>query len=82
MGVLVNYTISNLTVDEIRILGEAVDLLPHGKVQALVAKIQVQISEQERAESERAAAAVEAWRAAERDKIKAELADSKSEEGI
>lgn len=46
MGVLVNYKI-DLTSDEVLLIGTGLDLLPHGKVSALVRKVQAQIIEQE-----------------------------------
>ena len=48
MGVLVNYTIE-LTPEEVLLFGMGLDLLPHGKVAALVRKVQAQINGQETA---------------------------------
>ena len=72
------YTINDLTADEIVLIGEALDLLPHGRVHQIVAKIQPQIIEQETAERDRVItereAAADAWRSAERQKLKSQLA--------
>jgi hypothetical protein len=82
MGVLVNYQINDLTADDIVLIGEALDLLPHGRVQKLFAKIQPQITDQETAERDQVAIdqneAADAWRESERTKLKAELAKPKS----
>lgn len=48
MGVLVIYNI-RFTLEGIKLVGDALDLLPHGKVAAMVNNIQSQIIEQERA---------------------------------
>ena len=73
-----NYQIDGLSADDLQIIGDALDLLPHGRVQKLVAKIQPQITSQEVAAREKAKAAeseaIEAWRQQEREKLRAELA--------
>lgn len=77
MGVLVNYKL-DLSPEDVVLIGEALDLLPHGRVQKLFAKIQPQLSEQEAAERARLAAeqeaSVERWREIERTKLKSALA--------
>lgn len=77
MGVLVKYSLGELTADEVRLIGSGLDLLPHGKVGALAIKLQQQVFAQEKAAVEAArnaeAQRVEEWRAGERAKLKAEL---------
>lgn len=78
MGVLVNYQFENISAADLALIGAALDALPHGKVQQLVAKMQAQITAQDAAERDkiRAAqdAAVEAFRESERVKLRAEMA--------
>lgn len=78
MGVLVKYRIENLTADDIILIGSAIDTLPHGKVQNLVHRMQAQITTQDTAERSRIEAeqkaTLDAWRAGEIDKLRAELA--------
>jgi hypothetical protein len=78
MGVLVKYKIENLEAAEVVLIGEALDLLPHGRVAGLVAKIQPQLTAQDIAERDRVQTEVtkakEAWLVGEREKIRVELA--------
>jgi hypothetical protein len=48
VGVLTTYRL-DLTADEVVLVGQAIDMLPHGKVARLHNKIQLQIIEQDRA---------------------------------
>jgi hypothetical protein len=77
MGVLVKYKFENMSAEDLVLIGVALDALPHGKVSGLVARMQAQISTQDRAAQEVTAAeqakAVEAWRSGEREKLKAEV---------
>ena len=66
MGVLVKYTIE-LEAADLTLIGEALDALPHGRVAGLVARVQAQISAQERAAAV-AATKAELDRAAEIEK--------------
>jgi predicted DNA-binding transcriptional regulator YafY len=78
----VNYQIS-LSAAELKVIGDGLDLLPHGKAQAVVQKIQAQIDAQEKAARDRAqaeqAAAFQSWREDERKKLLAELNDAPAE---
>lgn len=47
MGILVTYKFENITVDEIVLLGHALDHIPHGRVRKLVDKLQAQITAQD-----------------------------------
>jgi hypothetical protein len=76
MGVLVKYTFE-LDADDLRILDQLFDQQPHGKVWRLAAKFQSAITAQETVAREKQQSEgekiIEAWRAAERKKIRDEL---------
>lgn len=75
------YKIEDMSQDDMLIIGAALDAMPHGKVQKLVARIQQQINQQEIAERDRSVAernaAAEQWRETERERLRGELAKSK-----
>lgn len=82
MGVLVNYKFENLTSADVVLLGKAIGKLQVDEAADLHHRMQAQINAQEIAERDRLAAereaAVEKWRAGEREKIQAELNAAKA----
>lgn len=72
MGVLVNYTIS-LSGEDLKLIGEALDAMPYGRVGSLVNVLQSQINAQEAVASQRAAAGLEQAKEALRQEGRAQL---------
>lgn len=76
MGVLVIYQL-NVDENDLAVIGDALNALPHGRAAPVVNKVQAQINAQEIAARDKAIADQqakdEAWRSAEREKIVAEF---------
>lgn len=73
MGILVTYKFEDMTAQDVVLLGQGLDFMPHGRVRALVDKLQAQITAQDTGHPAAAADAVDGSAAAaamEADQVK------------